>query len=137
MVVDDVRGSHARLRRLLVFLPTNNDAFARFGDIIASRLDTTAVEPVRFLTHVVVDFVVRLCLAGGDVFALEGVVYDVLSAPGKRVGGVSEKRGTSSVTRTIRRTSISYRYGLCVSDIGSRLATVWWLDFQLSALCHG
>jgi hypothetical protein len=116
VVVDDVRGSHARLRRLFVFVPTNNDAFAGFGDIIASRLDTTAVEPVRFLTHVVVDFVVRLCLAGGDVFALEGVVYDVLSASRKRVSGVSEKRGTSSVTRTIRRTSISYRYG-CASQI--------------------
>jgi hypothetical protein len=56
-----------------------------------------AVEFSSGFSHIVVGFVVQRGLAGGDVLALESVVYDVLSAPEERVYGVFEECGVVTV----------------------------------------
>jgi hypothetical protein len=91
---------------------TRNRWCVRFQRPCFERFDKTAVEPACGVSHVAVGFVVQRGLAGGDVLALESVVYDVLCRP-EELSTVSSRStasslSVSSVTGTVRRTSTSY-----------------------------
>lgn len=84
------------------------------NDFIPSGLREDAVEAVCLLSHVIIGFVVQRSPAGGDVLALERVVYDVLCRPEEGVYGVFEECGVVIVYVECDRDSTPQFDILCI-----------------------
>ncbi|AXR79890.1 IS1341-type transposase (plasmid) [Natrarchaeobaculum sulfurireducens] len=141
-VVDDVWTGERGFRCFLPVFPACDDAFASFSRFVPSGLHQSTVESVRLLAHIVVGFVVQCGLAGGDILALESVVYDVLCRPEERVYGVFEECGIVAVHVECNGDGTPHVHILYVELVflnrwGSQPATIAWFESAVTDSSHG